>query len=68
MKQKNQLSTALNWLSKQAVNEFGIEEGVLTHQNKSTSKSDGPSSESQNAMDIYNDLAGLTKSNVSSYS
>ena len=64
---KNQLSTALNWLSKQAVNEFGIEEGVLSHQNKPKPTSDGLSSGSQNAMDIYNDLAGLTKSNVSSY-
>tara|TARA_R110000824_G_scaffold222676_2_gene410424 strand:- start:609 stop:2276 length:1668 start_codon:yes stop_codon:yes gene_type:complete len=64
---KNQLGAALNWLSQQSVNEFGIEEGVLTHQNKPKSKGDGSSSESQSAMDIYNDLAGLNKSNVSSY-
>lgn len=56
---KEQLSVALNWLSREAVNEFGIEEGVLTHQNKKEEKSDGQDSVSysrQEASSLLNDL------------
>jgi len=60
---KNQLSTALNWLSKQAVNEFGIEEGVLSHQNKSkpTGGSGSGGDSQQEASSLLSDIQGAMK-------
>ena len=60
---KEQLSVALNWLSREAVNEFGIEEGVLTHQNKSTSKGGSGSGgdSQQEASSLLSDIQGAMK-------
>ena len=60
---KNQLSTALNWLSKQAVNEFGIEEGVLSHQNKPkpTGGSGSGGDSQQEASSLLSDIQGAMK-------
>lgn len=60
---KEQLSVALNWLSQQSVNEFGIEEGVLTHQNKSTPKGGSGSGgdSQQEASSLLSDIQGAMK-------